>query len=79
MQSMQNFSNEDADICCSFKNVLPNFQEIGFSVKSHTDSLFVWHARLGHLPFTKLKRLGLLTDDVSGDVINQCLVCSKAR
>ena len=27
----------------------------------------------------KIKGLGLLTDDVSSDVINQCLVCSKAR
>jgi len=48
------------------------------SVKSHTNSLFVWHVRLGHLPFTKIKGLGLLTD-VSDDVINQCSVCSKRR
>ena len=62
MQSSQTFSNEDADICCTSKNVLPNFQETGFSVKSHTDSLFVWHARLGHLSFTiyEDKRLGIV-------------------
>ena len=39
----------------------------------------IWHARLGHLPFTKLQRLGLLSSCNSINSKKQCLICSKAR
>ena len=39
----------------------------------------IWHARLGHLPLTKLQKLGLLSKYTDIDSIKQCLVCSKAR
>ena len=39
----------------------------------------LWHARLGHLPFTKLQKLGLLSSHTSIDSIKECLICSKAR
>jgi len=39
----------------------------------------VWHARLGHLPFIKLKQLGLLSNYTDDTAIKQCLICSKAR
>ena len=43
------------------------------------DNTFVWHARLGHLSFHKLRGLGLLNSSISNDLIKQCSICSKAR
>jgi len=39
----------------------------------------LWHARLGHLPFSKLQQLGILSKYVDTYSIRQCMVCSKAR
>lgn len=39
----------------------------------------VWHARLGHLPFTKLLKLGLLSNHTNIDLIKECLIYCKAR
>jgi len=39
----------------------------------------LWHARLGHLPFSKLQKLGLSFNHDCVDSIKQCLICSKAR
>jgi len=39
----------------------------------------LWHARLGHLPFSKLQKLGLLSSYTNIDSIKECLICSKAR
>jgi len=46
---------------------------------SQNNMVFVWHARLGHLPLHKLQKLGLLSSSVSNDLIKMCSVCSKAR
>ena len=43
------------------------------------DMAFVWHARLRHLSFHKLQKLGLLHSSSSTDLIKMCPVCSKAR
>jgi len=39
----------------------------------------MWHARLGHLPFTKLQQLGLLSNYADVTSMKQCLIYSKAR
>jgi len=70
----------------NFANLLSNTSSLfPFSVPSQSicsGSMTVdehWHARLGHLPFTKLHRLGLSINNIVGDSIKSCLICSKAR
>ena len=70
----------------NFTNLLDNTSsQFSFPSNSHsvcnvgmsTDEL--WHARLGHLPFTKLHRLGLSFNNTTIDLMKPCLICSKAR
>ena len=47
------------------------FQKPVCNVKKSIEDSSLWHARLGHLSFTKLQELGLLSNLVSDDVIKQ--------
>ena len=60
-----------------FSSLVVNQQEFSCNASSVPGN--IWHVRLGHLPFTKLQQLGLITEHSDITLIKQCLVCSKAR
>ena len=49
------------------------------NAKGPIHDILTQHATLDHLSLSKLPSLNLISKDVSGDVIKQCLICSKAR
>ena len=58
---------------------ISSFDKQSLVCNASMSSQDLWHARLGHLPFTKLQKLGLLSDSSNFNSIKECLVCSKAR
>ncbi|KAL9995344.1 putative RNA-directed DNA polymerase [Helianthus debilis subsp. tardiflorus] len=61
-------------------NKLSSFDFVPFT-QIHCNSVVssnTWHARLGHLPFYKLKQLNILSH-IHNDSLDHCEICPKAR
>ena len=70
MQSSHTTSEEVTDNNCCPRGFSYTCQKSVYNGQSHVDDLSIWNAKLGHLPFTKLQNLGLLSSHVFGDIIN---------
>jgi len=69
LQSRHEANKIGADASCCSKNIFPRNQINAYTANSPSDDVTLWHARLGHLPFSKLLSLGLFPTQCSADVI----------
>ena len=59
--------------CCPFPS------RTCFNVINKPSNTLLWHKRLGHLSFSKLKQLSLVPSHCNDFVFDSCLTCSQAK
>lgn len=57
----------------------PTYINVNQIVPCKKNDVTLWHNRLGHLPFEKLRLLSLTNKECTNDLFNSCIVCYQAR